>query len=142
MDKATIDRAFVDLDARHEDFQACTTKPTIEEAQTALDALRARLKRRYRELALEWHPDRTGGDKEKAARFVAVAAVWADIERLKLTRRPQPVLLIMPTAAVVGFSNGVRISVFYNSTSTSSSTTTNAATSASWPGWPRSSTGS
>lgn len=35
------------------------------------------IKRRYRELARELHPDRTGGDKAKERRFQEVAAAYA-----------------------------------------------------------------
>lgn len=50
----------------------------------ALDALRARLKKSYRKLALSLHPDRTGGDPEKARLFQLATEVVQEIERMKV----------------------------------------------------------
>lgn len=49
----------------------------------ALDALRAHVKKAYRKLAFSLHPDRTGGDPEKAALFQLATEVVQEIGRME-----------------------------------------------------------
>ena len=53
-----------------------------QSSQRALDALKARLKKPYRALALECHPDRTGDDPEKAVLFQLATHVVKEIESM------------------------------------------------------------
>lgn len=55
-------------------------------SQRALDALKARIKRSYKALALECHPDRTNNDSDKAALFQLATHVVKEIEEI----RPHP----------------------------------------------------
>lgn len=99
-----VNQAFADLGLRREDFQAAQHAPTREAAQEMLAALKARVKRRYRELALELHPDKTGGDETKTARFRLLAQVWADVDNLKIGA---PRTVISPPAVTATNANGV-----------------------------------
>lgn len=51
-------------------------------SQRALDAVKARLKKAYRKLAMECHPDRTGDDAEKAELFQLATHVVKEIETM------------------------------------------------------------
>jgi hypothetical protein len=51
--------------------------------QRALDALRSRIKKAYKRLVLTLHPDRTGGDPEKAALFQLATEVVQEIEKME-----------------------------------------------------------
>lgn len=51
-----------------------------QSSQRALDALKVRLKRSYRALALRCHPDRTDNDPEKASLFQLATHVVKEIE--------------------------------------------------------------
>lgn len=53
-----------------------------------LDELKASTKKRYRELALELHPDRTNGDEAKAQRFRDVSMAYQWLDDLKLPPAP------------------------------------------------------
>lgn len=69
---------------------------TIDEAKARLAAVVREAKRRHRQLALEYHPDRTGGDPVKTERMVRLNAVMADIEKLQVRPvAPQPMRVWM-----------------------------------------------
>lgn len=55
----------------------------------ALDAFKARVRRAYRKLVLELHPDRTGNDPEKAKLFQLATAVVKEIETMTPCPRPR-----------------------------------------------------
>lgn len=58
-------------------------------SQRALDALKARLKRAYRQLAMECHPDRTNNDSDKAALFQLATHVVKEIETIQPHPNPR-----------------------------------------------------
>lgn len=60
-----------------------------QSSQRALDALKARLKRAYKTLALECHPDRTHNDPEKAALFQLATHVVKEIETIQPHPNPR-----------------------------------------------------
>lgn len=53
-----------------------------QSSERALDAIKARLKKAYRKLALECHPDRTGEDAGKAELFQLATHVVKEIETM------------------------------------------------------------
>lgn len=61
----------------------------IEEARKRLDALKADVKKRYRELAFQLHPDRNAGDDTE---FKKLSGAWLMLEPwlAALEIRPQP----------------------------------------------------
>lgn len=95
-----------------ERLQPCQNAPSLEVAKQRLAELKVEGHRRYRALALELHPDRTGGCDEKAARFRALTAAWTKLKVSEM-QPPQPVVRI-----VIGSS-----SAWWPPSSTSSSTT-------------------
>lgn len=62
-----------------------------QSSQRALDALKSRLKRAYRILALECHPDRTGGDEAKTNLFQLATHVVEEIETIQAHPNPRRV---------------------------------------------------
>lgn len=57
--------------------------------QRTLDALKARIKKSYRKLALECHPDRTQDDADKAALFQLATHVVKEIETMQAHPNPR-----------------------------------------------------
>lgn len=115
----------------------------FEQAQTSLEAMKVEAKKRYRKLALELHPDRTGGDEDKIKLFRIVTEVNNQIQAITLRQRLQkPVHRVVVQTVYInrqppiqqvrvqrrarpfqGFSNGVAVNTT-NSTSTTTTTTT------------------
>lgn len=95
-----------------------------------LAELQVRAKKRFKELALELHPDRTGGDPVKTEHFKHLAAAMDALDSLQVTPAGHPPAS-QPGRVVV---RQVIIMDGGWSTSTSTSTTTTGG----WPagGWP------
>jgi hypothetical protein len=65
------------------------------QAQELLKRLKEQAKKAFRRLALELHPDRTGGDTEKAARFAFLTTVIKQVEAMEVPPPPpQPQVVI------------------------------------------------
>ena len=62
-----------------------------QSSQRALDALKARLKKAYKKLALECHPDRTKDDPEKSKLFQLATHVVKEIESIEAHPDPRRV---------------------------------------------------
>lgn len=93
-------RAMQLLNLSQEDFRSIEQAPTLEAGQQMLAALKERMKKQFRKVALELHPDRTNNDPVKTDEFKLVAAVVDDIEKLGLHRpppRPMPVRIVLRT---------------------------------------------
>jgi len=60
-------------------------------SQRALDALKAQLKKSYKRLALECHPDRTKDDPEKTVLFQLATHVVKEIEAMEAHPNPRRV---------------------------------------------------
>lgn len=112
------------LGLTEEDLTNCIRHPELEECRRRLDSLRTLLKQRYREAALNLHPDRTGNDPEKTELFKRVTHLWEEIQKLEIGPRPRPRPQPMPGVVIVVSGSGG----FRNDT-TSTNTTT------SWGGW-------
>lgn len=61
----------------------------LEQAKIHLEQLKERVRKNYRQLAFELHPDRTGGDPEKTERFKLVGTIKDEFEKLQIQARPQ-----------------------------------------------------
>ena len=70
--------------------------PDRGEAKRVFAALKASAKKKFRELAFEWHPDRTEGDKDKERLFQALAPAYEHLEALELRDRP-----VLPRRAII-----------------------------------------
>lgn len=88
-------------------------------AVQALEGIKAEARKRYKQLAFQWHPDRNQEDERAEEKFKVLGAVLADLEKLQL-RPPPP----RPVVRYVHFpaTNPFGSSVSYTSTSTSATT--------------------
>jgi len=61
----------------------------FKQAAEGLEALKAEVKKRYRQLALKWHPDRNPGNEEEAStRFKMLGRVLEELGALRVQQRP------------------------------------------------------
>ena len=64
---------------------------TIEEANTRFSEWKDQVKKNYKQLAIELHPDKTNSDPEKTHLFKLLTKLYQDIEKLTLRiQPPQP----------------------------------------------------
>lgn len=73
------------------DFHSIRTAPTFAEAQRLLEVLKDKVKAGFKKLAFEYHPDRTGNDPVKTAKFKLANTVKNDVEKLTVGQQPRPV---------------------------------------------------
>ena len=87
-----VAKAAAALKLTEQDLNHCIQHPELSECQRRLEELKKRVKKSYREAALELHPDRTGGDEEKLQLFKTVSRLWEQIQKFEIGRqqRPQP----------------------------------------------------
>lgn len=72
----------------------------FEAGVKTLEALKERVRKNYRRLAFELHPDRTGNDSEKTAQFKALTEMYRMVEKVTLRQpppRPMPVMVTYNT---------------------------------------------
>jgi len=81
-------RALHALGVEQSDLEAIRRSP-LPKAQTLLEELKKRAHRKYKQLALELHPDRTKGDQAKADFFVLLGRVLEELDKTKVQARPQ-----------------------------------------------------
>lgn len=72
-----------------EEIDALLREPTFEAAKAKLAELKERVRKNFRKLAFELHPDRTGGDPGKTERFKLLVQVQDSFDKLQI-RPPQP----------------------------------------------------
>lgn len=98
-------KLLLDLGVRACDLEAVFAAAGNGCACEALGALKARARKRYHQLALELHPDRTGGDEAKADRFRRLSAVY---EEFMETQPPAsaPASLVRRHGISITFSAG------------------------------------
>lgn len=70
----------------------------------ALEVLKRRVKKQYRKLALEWHPDRRGGEEDKAPLLSLAQQVVREVGNMRVLRNPRRVkwAVKIKTAVVTG----------------------------------------
>lgn len=71
------------------DIRAIEQMP-FEQGEKALEALKERARKNFRQLAFELHPDRTGNDPEKTERFKALAQIRDRLGKMTLRRAVAP----------------------------------------------------
>jgi hypothetical protein len=99
MDKQLVLRVMNELGAGPQHLQErVQSQPNYELACKALEELKADARKRYKELALKWHPDRNPGNPEAETLIKALNRIIADLDKLQL-RPPQP----RPVMRVVHF---------------------------------------
>lgn len=65
---------------------------SFEEAAQALKQIQIKAKRRFREIAMDWHPDRTGGDARKAELLARLSTLHDELQELVPIELPNPSL--------------------------------------------------
>jgi hypothetical protein len=88
-DPVKIQEAMRELGVLPADVEKLQRMAVFEEATAWLDELKDRVRKNFKRLAFELHPDRTGGDLEKTALFKLYGTVKDDFEKLQVQRRPQ-----------------------------------------------------
>jgi len=87
---AQVVRAFNMLEIRPEDFRAVEQAPSFEECQLRLAALKERVNKRWKQLALTLHPDKTNNDPAKTEDFKLVSAAVDEFDKMQVGRAPPP----------------------------------------------------
>lgn len=78
------------LDVNLDELHTLEREPNIATAKRALADIQLRARTRYHALALELHPDRTGGDPETDERFKLVTAAYDVAMALEVRPAPPP----------------------------------------------------
>jgi DnaJ domain len=98
-----------------QDFDLVRRQTSLETAGHLLAELKKKAKTNYKKLALELHPDRTGGDEAKTDEFKHITAVLDEVEKLAVRARPPPP---RPNPLGVVFAMGMPYAQQYGGTST------------------------
>ena len=114
---AQITYALKRLGVSPEEIQAIRRASSVFTGKEALEALKKKTKQRFKRLALELHPDATGGDDDKEEEFKVIRAVVDEINKLTVQERP----IARPTFVRVNGLPSFRMG--YGSASTSTSAT-------------------
>ena len=90
------------------------------QAVRGLEALKAEARKRYKRAAFEWHPDRNQDDPDAEAKFKALGAVLADLEKLRVQPpAPRPVVQFVHIPRTTPYGSAVT----YTTSSTTTTTT-------------------
>lgn len=87
---AQLQRALLLLRIKQDDFTDIVNAPTMAEGQQRLAELKARVKKQFRTLAFDLHPDRTNNDPAKTDDFKLVSVVAEDLQEVELRPKPLP----------------------------------------------------
>lgn len=93
MDQVTLLRALAALGVHPQDLENLRRIP-FEHAVEGLKKLQDGVKPRYKRLALELHPDRTGGDEAKSKLFSEVTMAHKWLQDLKMQPPPPPQMTV------------------------------------------------
>jgi hypothetical protein len=94
----------------------------LEEGKRKLEELKERVRKNYKRLVFELHPDRTGNDPVKTERFVLFGRIKDEFEKLQLQPRPVTQIRPPPNVTVVRVVTWTRASHAYNTSNTSTTT--------------------
>lgn len=89
-----------------QDLQTLAQVPRSE-AVRLLEALKERVRRNWKRLAFQLHPDRTGNDPQKTAHFQRLTEVREKFEQVELLPEPVPTAVYSYTSAQAPYSPGV-----------------------------------
>lgn len=120
MDPQLVREIMVALDATPERIQKLCSLP-YPKAVEGLVIVKAEAHKKYKKLAFEWHPDRNPDDPKAEARFKALGAVLADLDKLQL-RPPAstPIVHYIHFPAATPFGSSVSFSYSPTSATTTS----------------------
>lgn len=133
LDPAKLSVTLVELGVTPHAIHAIRMAP-FPKAVEMLKELKELAKRNYKRLAFELHPDRTGNDPDKSAKFAFVTTVWKEVEKMEVRQPPPPPQVFMQVAQVVHFGQQpprvqrhggwVRVAGTVNGSTASTATTT------------------
>jgi hypothetical protein len=99
-ERQRLEKGLQALGVTPEDFNTVQRQPTYELACAKLEEVKEKVRKAYKRLAFELHPDRTGNDIEKTELFKAVGQVKADIESLNINP-PRPPPMMAPMSVMI-----------------------------------------
>ena len=88
-DRVQMERALRTLGITAAEIQQILQQPDREVCKVRLAELKEKVKKNFKVLALQLHPDVNGGDAAKTEMFKLVSRIRDDIEKLEITE-PQP----------------------------------------------------
>ena len=100
MHRAEAAQALLELGISPGDIAKIRSAP-LPMAKELLARLKAQARKQYKKLALELHPDRTGGDPAKTERFTLLTRIFEDFNKLQVQA---PVQRLQIHQAVSGMS--------------------------------------
>lgn len=120
MDQATLFRGLAALGIHPQDLENLRRIPYVH-AVEGLKKIQEGVKPRYKKLALDLHPDRTGGDEAKAKLFseVTMTHKWLQDLQVQPPPPPQPMIHVQRVVfypAAHPFGGSVRTSTSTTST--------------------------
>lgn len=89
LDPVRFAQALVELGITPDAIRQVRSAPQAQ-GERLLDELKSSAKSRYRRLAFELHPDRTGNDEVKAAKFSFLTMVVKEVEGMRWVPFPPP----------------------------------------------------
>lgn len=125
IDPAVLHGALADLGVFPADLEQLRRMP-LEAGRQRLEALKEQVRHNFKKLALQLHPDVTGGDQAKEARFKLISRTKDDFLKLRLEPRPQP--MMRPVARPMPNMTVMRV-VTWTSAATAHHNATNSTTS-------------
>lgn len=115
--QAELIEAFHCLRVSPADIQHLRRAPTYQIACQRLAVLKAHVQKERKRLALELHPDRTGGDEAKTALFKRISSLVDDIEKVQVPRpRPRPRFVPFPGVTISTNSGASNTGTAFTST--------------------------
>ena len=90
LNDAQLLRAMNMLEVRPEDFRHIEAATSLDECQQRFTTLKERVRKRFRQLATQLHPDKTNNDPVKTEDFKLVAAAVDELDKLRVGRIPAP----------------------------------------------------
>lgn len=97
-------RAMALLGVSPQDFDAIERATSSEEAERLLGELKVRAKKRFKQLAMELHPDRTNNDPAKTEDFKLVSNALEELERIAFAPKPPKPVVIRVRFTVSDYS--------------------------------------
>lgn len=98
------------------DFQRVTRMPSYEQGVAELDALKMRVRKAFRKVSLQLHPDQNGGDAEKTALFLKLNGFVEKIEKLQLQPPAPPRMMVHPGFNMTVTGTATTVNVIYATT--------------------------
>lgn len=120
MDEQLVVEIMTELGAPPQAMRAVQCAPSFEEGKRRLEELKGLVRKTYKRLAFELHPDRNNGDAVKAEKLKVVSRLKDEFMKLELRPpRPPPQRIqyvwsnSTSTTTSTGFWDGGQVTVFF-----------------------------